>query len=176
MLIYLAMIESPEGKAKFEAIYYKYRDLMFYVANKVLWDIGEAEDAVHESFIKIIDILDKIGEIDNPQTRALFVIITKNKAIDILRKHQKEKAIPLDVEYMGGQYHAEVERMEDGQLIAQAIARLPETYRTVILLKYAHGYSMDEIANILSISQENVKKTIQRAKKKLELLLQEESR
>ena len=34
-------------------------------------------------------------------------------------------------------------------------------------MKYARGYSMDEIAEILSMSKENVKKTIQRARKKL---------
>ena len=35
MLIYLAVIDSPEGKIKFEIIYEQYKNLMFYTANKI---------------------------------------------------------------------------------------------------------------------------------------------
>ena len=67
-----------------------------------------------------------------------------------------------------------MERSEEGQAIIDAIKTLPIKYREALLLKYSHGYSMDEIAEILSISKENIKKTIQRARKKLETLLLEE--
>ena len=53
MLIYLQMIESEEDKSKFEAIYNKYRYLMFSVANRVLNNQYDAEDAVHQAFISI---------------------------------------------------------------------------------------------------------------------------
>lgn len=174
MLIYLAMIDSPDGKSKFETIYHKYRDVMFYAAYKILLDACDAEDIVHESFLKILDILDTIKDADSPQTRALVVIICEHKAIDLYRKKQREKAIPFEEEYIGGRHQAEVERSAEGQAIIDAIKTLPIKYREVLLLKYSHGYSMDEIAEILSISKENVKKTIQRARKKLEALLLEE--
>ncbi len=38
MLIYLAIIDSAENQSKFETIYYAYRDLMYYTANKILGD------------------------------------------------------------------------------------------------------------------------------------------
>lgn len=47
MLIYLAMIDSPEGKNKFEIIYEQYKNLMFYTANKILGDTRDSEDIVH---------------------------------------------------------------------------------------------------------------------------------
>ncbi len=174
MLIYLAMIESPDGKSKFEAIYYRYRDVMFYAAHKILSDTCDAEDIVHEAFLKIVDIIDNIESVDSPQTRALVVIITEHKAIDLYRKKQREKVISFDEEYMGGRQHTEVERVADDQIIIHAIEMLPEKYKEVLLLKYSHGYSMDEIAVMLSMSKENVKKTIQRARNKLEKLLHEE--
>lgn len=173
MLIYLAMIESPEGKTKFEAIYYKYRDVMFYAAHKILHDSCDAEDIVHESFLKIVDIIDKIEAVDSPPTRALVVIITEHKAIDLYRKKQREKVIPFEEEYMGGRYHTEVERVAEDQAIIRAIEMLPGKYKEVLLLKYSHGYSMDEIAEMLSMTKENVKKIIQRARKKLEQSLHE---
>lgn len=174
MLIYLAMIDSPDGKSKFETIYHKYRDVMFYAAYKILLNSYDAEDIVHESFLKIIDIMDTITDADSAQTRALVIIICEHKAIDLYRKKQREKVIPFEEEYVGGRHHAEVERSAEGQAIIDAIKTLPIKYREVLLLKYSHGYSMDEIAAILSMSKENVKKTIQRARKKLEALLLEE--
>ena len=79
MLIYLQMIESEEDKSKFEAIYNKYRYLMFSVANRVLNNQYDAEDAVHQAFLSIIDNLNKVREVDCPETRSYVVIITENK-------------------------------------------------------------------------------------------------
>ena len=174
MLVYLSMIESPEDKSKFEAIYHKYRDLMFYAANRILMDSCDAEDTVHEAFVKIIDLLDEIHDVDSPQMRSLVVIITKNKAIDLYRKKHNQKVIPFEEENVGGRYYSEVERAVEGKAIVQAIKKLPEKYSSVLLLKYSHGYSTEEIAEILSMSKENVKKTIQRARKKLEEIIWEE--
>ena len=53
MLIYLAVIDSPEGKIKFEIIYEQYKNLMFYTANKILGDTRDSEDIVHDAFLKI---------------------------------------------------------------------------------------------------------------------------
>lgn len=64
---------------------------------------------------------------------------------------------------------------DEGGRLVKAIALLPGKYREVLLFKYAQGYSMDEIAMILSMSKENVKKIIQRARKKLEKQLSEEA-
>lgn len=93
MLIYLSMIDSLEGKQKFEVIYIKYRQLMFYVANKILMDAKDSEDVVHDSFLKVIEIIDKIIDPESPQTRALIVTITENKAIDLYRKHKSKKVV-----------------------------------------------------------------------------------
>lgn len=95
MLIYLSMIDSLEGKQKFEVIYIKYRQLMFYVANKILMDAKDSEDVVHDSFLKVIEIIDKIIDPESPQTRALIVTITENKAIDLYRKHKSKKSYCL---------------------------------------------------------------------------------
>lgn len=81
MFIYLAIIDSPEGKLKFEVIYERYKGLMFYTANSVLGDTRDSEDIVHDAFLKIIEIIDEIDDPKSPQTRYLIVTITENKAI-----------------------------------------------------------------------------------------------
>ena len=171
MLVYLAMIDSPDDRHKFEVIYNTYKQLMYYIANNILGDIKDSEDVVHEAFLKIIDIFEKIDNPTSPQTRSLIVTITENKAIDLYRKRKKINVVPFEEEYLGVPEQSKIDRIADQEIIAKAILSLPGKYREVLLLKYAQGYSMDEIAVILSISKENVKKTIQRARKRLEEVL-----
>ena len=94
MFIYLAIIDSPEGKLKFEVIYERYKGLMFYTANSVLGDTRDSEDIVHDAFLKIIEIIDEIDDPKSPQTRYLIVTITENKAIDLYRKRKAKTVVP----------------------------------------------------------------------------------
>ena len=137
-------------------------------------DTRDSEDTVHDAFLKIIEIIDDITDVECPQTKSLIVTITENKAIDLYRKRQKRKTTPFEEEYLGVPDRSDLESIEDREFLAKAIASLPGKYREVLFLKYSHGYSIDEIALILSMSKENVKKTIQRARKKLEQSLESE--
>lgn len=73
MLIYLSMIETEEDKSKFVQLYETYKNLMFYVSNRILNDEYLAEDAVHQTFIKIIENLDKIKEVRCHKTKSYIV-------------------------------------------------------------------------------------------------------
>lgn len=175
MFIYLAMIDSPDEKQKFEIIYQTYRQLMYYVANHILGNTQDAEDVVHDAFIKIIENIEKFSDPKCPQTRAFIVTITENKAIDLYRKRKSHDIIPLEEAYIGVPEPSKIEQIEESDALTKAILSLPGRYREVLLLKYAQGYSMDEVAAILSTTGENVKKLIQRARKKLEAILREEA-
>lgn len=176
MLIYLTMIDASEGKQKFEILYERYRKLMYYTANKVLGDTRDSEDIVHDAFLKVIEIMDKIDDPKSPQTKALLVTITENKAIDLYRRRRLKKMVSFEEEYIGVPEPSGIEQVEESSQLVKAIASLSGKYREVLLLKYAQGYSMEEIAGMLSMSMENVKKTIQRARKKLGDYLEREAR
>ena len=60
MLIYLMMIDSPEDQSKFEKVYLTYKGLMYHTAFKVLNNEEDAEDAVHNAFVKIAENISKI--------------------------------------------------------------------------------------------------------------------
>ncbi len=59
MFIYMAIIDEPGDRQKFEYLYRTYKGLMFYVANQILHNIEDAEDAVHEAFIAIAQNIKK---------------------------------------------------------------------------------------------------------------------
>ena len=170
------MLDTEEEKSKFEKVYFKYRQLMFQVANGILKDEYLAEDVVHKSFIKIMKHLDKIKEIECPKTKGFVVIIVKHTAIDLYRKRKRENTVQIEeevlVEYRATTVDQEVIDKIENPLTA-AILSLPYHYSEIILLKYNHNYGDKQIAGLLGLSEDNVKKRLQRAKKKLKEIMKE---
>lgn len=169
MLICLQMIDDPARKADFEQVYHRYRQAMYRRAYRILGNEQDAEDAVHEAFIAIAKNFEKISSPKCHKTRSFVVTIVENKAIDIYRKKQRQAHIGLteakDVVH---------EDVHTDNALANCLLRLPENYRTVLLLKYEYGLSTREIARTLNISQANVSKRIERAKAALAVLCEEE--
>lgn len=54
MFLYLAMIDSDADKSKFEILYSEYKNLMYYTANRILRNSSDAEDVVHQAFLKVM--------------------------------------------------------------------------------------------------------------------------
>ena len=139
MIIYLQTIADPGDKSKFEHVYLTYRAYMFYIANGILQNAQDAEDAVHNAFLSIAKNIEKIGDPASLKTKGYI-------------------SFPLPEEHG----------------LDWCISKLPPRYRQVILLKYSHGYSTKEIAEILCISSAAASKLDQRAKKRLYELCQKE--
>ena len=172
MLIYLAMIDSDADKSKFEIIYNSYKNLMLYQANNILGDTNDTEDVVHESFLKIIKIIDQIEVAKCPKTRNLVVTIVERTAIDLYRRRQKVPIVAMEEEFINVPEPKDIEELHDKADLAAAMAMLPTRYREVLLLRYDSGFTEAEVAVILSMSHENVHKTVQRAKKRLSEILE----
>ena len=176
MLFRSTMLDTEEEKSKFEEVYFIYKHIMFHVANDILKDEHLAEDAVHKSFMKIMKHLDKINEVESTKTKGFVVIVVKHTAIDLYRKRKSERMVKLDdsvsLEHKGITVDQEViDKIENP--LTSAILSLPQRYSEIILLKYSHGYTDKQIAKLLGLSEENVKKRVQRAKKKLQVSMQE---
>ena len=169
MFVYLEMIDSPEDESKFERVYHKYRYLMLHVAKQILQNHHDAEDAVHQAFISIIENIEKISDVECPKTRSFVVIITERKAIDMLRHNSRRSTVELNEDIAGIEMPFDLENP-----IADAIAKLPAHYREVLLLRFDNGFSTKEIASFLSITDSGVRKLIARAKKALQAALEKE--
>ena len=95
MMIYLQMIDTPEDRSKFEFLYMEYRGLMFHVSNKILHNEQDAEDTVHQAFLKVADNIEQIADPKCPKTQGYIVTIAENKAIDLYRRRQKRQVVEL---------------------------------------------------------------------------------
>ena len=105
---------------------------------------------------------------DCPKTRGYIVTIVENKAIDIYRAKQAHPMVPYSDETVG--ILVEYDGPND---LADCILKLPTRQRSIIVLKYHHGYELKEIAKMLSITYANALKIEHRAKKRLEALCKE---
>jgi len=167
-------ISHSNDEEKIRRLYINYRKLMFKEAYAILKDHALAEDAVHNSFVKIINYIHKINEKNDASTRNYLVIICRNVAIDM----QKRK-LPLmnehdNIEDISNEDASIEPNLLDivinGESVAEisyAIEQLPSKYRDVIIMHYVKEHNIKEIAEILDISEENAKKRLYRARKKL---------
>lgn len=146
---------------------------MLYIANYILRNKQDAEDAVQEAFLSIAQNISKISEPDSQRTKGFITVITTNKAIDMYNNKYKAKLVNIDG-CSADEPGVSVPPPEENGL-ACCILRLPIKYRNMIILKYSQGYSTRECAQILGISPSAASRLDQRAKNKLELMLREEA-
>lgn len=87
--VYLNLLDTQEDKEKFEQLYALYKDKMYKVAYQILHNRHDAEDAVHDSVIAIIDNLEKIKKINCHETWSYIVTIVKSRAFNIYQRKGK---------------------------------------------------------------------------------------
>lgn len=173
MFFYLTLIDTEEEKRKFVYLYENYKQTMYYTAYQILHNVHAAEDAVHQAFLRVIDHLEQVDVKNEQKTKGFLVTITQHIAIDSYRR-QKREHTAYDEEQMEIPVPDLAEIHTDAELIIQTILRLPSDDSIVLRLKYVHGYQGREIAQLLGISEEAVRKRISRAKKRLAKRLEDE--
>lgn len=170
MFLLMMAIDTPEDKSKFEKIYSKYKDVMYYAAYGILGEQYEAEDAVSQALFKIIDHMDKIGDVDTQKTKGFVITVAEHTAIDCYRKRKRENLTEMNEWDVYSQYSGD---FKEGNEVEDCINSLPTNYAAVLRLRYSLGYSDEEIAKILGITKENIRTRAKRGKQKLYQMLEE---
>lgn len=173
MLVYMAAIDGEKEQSTFRQIYDTYYRLMLYIADSILHNKQDSEDAVQDAFLSIAQNISKISEPESKRTKSFITVITTNKAIDMYKVRHKAKIVNIDG-CSEDEPAISVELPEENGL-AGCILRLPIKYRNMIILKYSQGYSTRECAEIMGMSPSAASRMDQRAKNKLELMLREEA-
>jgi len=142
------------------------KDKLFRVALRITMQREEAEDVVQETMIKLWNQREKLHEIDSLEAYA--ITITRNLALDHQRKAANNvlsidggTAIP---EHSINPYDS-IYAQEGLRNINRLMGELPEKQRTCMQLRDFEGKNYREIAEILSITEDQVKVNIFRARK-----------
>lgn len=180
MIIFTTLKESEEGKSKLEEVYIKYKKLMYYIAFDILKDAHESEDAVQNSIIKLVSYIDRIDDINSNKTKHLIVTIVKNISIDIYRK--KKRSFAVDIDEFNNLIESEdiplddlVIKLGEAHELSKKLAELKNEYADILTLKYYHEFNNNEIANVLNITNGNVRIKLHRARKALKKLMRDKN-
>lgn len=173
--LYLALIDDEEDQARFEAAYYKYKDLMHFIAKEILKDEHRGEDAVQEAFIRIAKNFHKVGKVEDPRTKNFFLMITRRVSINMLEREEIfSTASGEELNYYENTAFPEVPSYSSYETDAmKAILSLPESLRNVVYLQTIYGFDGKETASLLGISVDAVWKRASRARAVLEKELNE---
>lgn len=160
---FLHIVDTELEKEKFEKLYYKYRNLMFWVANDVLKDDWLAEDAVNEAFIRICKNFHKIDEVNCSKTKNFLVVIVRNVSLSMLGKKSNEESLDNYVDCYTNVVEMDLtfSKVEYNDAL-RAIEALPLIYRDTLYLTLILGYTERETSELLNISQKAVGKRKER--------------
>ena len=154
-------------------IFLKMNVKMYNISFNILKNKFDAEEAVSQTFLKIIDNIEKISALPCPQIEPYCVIILKNETTNIIRKRKKIVHVE-DVDYFDyneEDYDIEEEYLETAnkEQLLFCINRLSDEEKFIIHLRFVNEMRFKDISELLGITEEAAKKRGQRILKKLRL-------
>jgi RNA polymerase sigma-70 factor (ECF subfamily) len=182
------IIRCQEGrnpdKIAFAELLRRYQSHIDRILYHLAPDWNDRADLAQEVWIRVYK---KISHLHDPRKfRSWLTTITTRLFYDQLRKRKKYKGnisldapLPTDDGELNWELPSDSPSPEDNlntrefyEQLQKAIADLPETFRTTIVLREIQGLSYEEIAQITGVSLGTVKSRIARARLKLQTILQ----
>lgn len=156
-------------------LFEQYYERVYFSAYFIIKDRELAQDIVQETFIKAFKHLHTI--VDEEKLGAWLSTIATRTAIDYVRKEKKWNEIVTDDVYINdkavfqenattGIEELIIEKQQN-ELMIELIDCLKLEYKQVIILRYLHELSYEEISKQLNIKVNTVKSRTHRAKKQL---------
>ncbi|WOV87250.1 RNA polymerase sigma factor SigW [Sporosarcina oncorhynchi] len=154
-----------------------FQQRLYQVCYRMLGNSQEAEDIAQEAFVRAYV---NIHTYDQKRKFSTWLYrIATNLCIDRIRKKKPDYFLDATVPGTDGlnmysQIAAtgdlpeeEVERMETQDRVQYEISRLPDKYRTVIILRYMEELPLQEISDILELPLGTVKTRVHRGREAL---------
>lgn len=177
MKINLFQSKYDKNPSLYRQIYEEYKNTMYSVAYDICKNPDDAEDIVADSIEKIIRYHQKTaeGSFRTDTFRNFVITLTKNAAIDFLKKRKREVLTGEDIDFLPDEQNTEdlVIKMENYQELMECINELHEGYKEILRLKILHDLPTKEVADILNISESNVNVRYLRARRALQKKLKE---
>lgn len=143
----------------------KYSSLIFRISYCILCNVYDAEDAVQETFLKYIT---KAPEFTNEEHRKAWLIkVSANISKNMLMFRVRRETFNIDDVENIGIAQSDYDTFE-------LIMSLPAKYKVVMTLYYVEGYKSKEIAEIIDISEETVRKRLQKGRELLKTEFEKE--
>lgn len=163
-------------EARFEALVLPHLDALHYAALRLTKDQSNAEDLVQETFLRAFRAMHQLTQ--DESCRAWLMKIMMNIWLNQRQKHSREATAldvyeldlsPEDATTWSHQSIAEApehaaSRRQFCKDLDQALQRLPEAFRIVVMLADVEGMSYKEVAELLQCPIGTVMSRLYRAR------------
>lgn len=169
----------------FELLIKDYQQLAFNIAYRMLGNTEDAKDASQDAFIKIFKSIQSFK--GNSSFSTWMYRIVSNTCLDELRKRKKHQSYSYDnpIKTEDGEMNRNIpasenspeeiiNRKESQQLIQNAINKLSDQNKAVIVLRDIKGFSYEQISEILDCPEGTIKSRISRARVALKMILEKD--
>lgn len=178
MLIFILIIDAGD-RALMERYYNDLNREMHYVAFCVLKDKLEAETAVQEAFLHIMNRIDHFRDVPEDRRTGYCLVAVRNVSIDLYRQTKRVQAVVSSIgkeDYMdkGESIENMLIRQEDLSLLREKVEQLSSEYKRPLMMHFAEDMRYKEIGVLLGISEELARQRVQRAIRQLSRVFQEE--
>ena len=153
----------------------RHQDYIFNVVLKMLRNREEAEEVSQDAFIKAYNVLESFK--GDAKFSTWLYKIAYRKALDRIKTNNRSRTLEL-VENLTEDTSAHLETgldilllEEKQEIIKRCILKLPEIEAAIVTLFYFEEQSVKEIAEITSLSEDNIKVKLFRSRKLLYSLL-----
>lgn len=146
-------------RAAMETLYYRYRDWVFAVAQRACGNEQDALDVLQQTFIYFFGKFP--GFELRAQLKTFLYPVVRNLATDVIRKRRDSVPIEEYAETLPSPVTRDL--VQERHALAELIVRLPEEQREVVLLRFADGLTLEEIAQCLQIPIGTVKSRLHHA-------------
>lgn len=167
LLLYQSMVDTSEQMDLITRVYTDYRKLMKVLAFNILQSNELAEDAVHDTMVRLIELVRSGTVLREAELRGFVCRLVRCRALDIYRKEKRHDFISLEDERIHSLATSETED-DMSEMILSVLEELPEAYREILGLRVQYDLSTEELAKALNISYENARKRLWRAMRALE--------
>jgi len=162
-------------RIEFQKTYDEYADAIFRYCYFQVSDREKAKDLAQDTFLKFWEYVASGKQVE--YVKSFLYRIASNTVID---ERRKKKTISLEKITENGHDWADEKDEEkqkeiiyEGRQAIETVAKLPEKYRDVLMLRYVDDLSIKEIAKIIDEKENNVSVRINRGLEKLKNILNE---
>lgn len=160
------------NQSKLEDLYSRYARPLYFYLLKLSGSSQLAEDLTQETFVRATISLHTY---DGEDARAWLFQVARNAYLDEWRKQSRRKVVPIlsffsSKEEMLSPYgipEDDLLQREQKRELEDLLQFLPEQYRSILYLREYENFSYQEIMQALQLSEDQVKVTLHRARKRL---------
>ena len=156
----------------FDEIVREYSGMLYNHIRRMIGNDEDSRDILQEVFINVYKKIDSFREESSLKT--WLFRIASNKTIDFLRKEKRFKAEELPEtlkEKSNPLQHTEQSLKKE--IVHQALLKLKEEEREIVVMKELDGFTFREIAEIKGIPENTVKTRLYSSLKKLKKIILE---